>query len=254
MEQCQLFQGPVAVLCQALLAVLALSTLFYKRSREVNKIEFGIWVLNVSKQVLSLSAAHVFAILASIFISYKVHGASECSWYAVIFSVDTILGTFLTYVLHTGLTRLAKWYLIRTNAWFERGQETSSSLMNMSGFQSFCNTLATCGYYGTPPCHRKWAIQAMEWTCCVLYARCLCAVVVYLLGPSLLQGFAEQVDNIFMGHGILQLYTVMILYPLIVNIIQALVQDAILRAKSSENFSYTKIESPGIAMQGYSNG
>ena len=244
-EECRLFQGPVAVLCQALLAGLALSTLIYKRSREVDKIDLGVWVLNVSKQVISLTAAHVFAILVSIFLSYKVDGqASPCSWYVVIFSVDTILGTFLTYLLHTGVVKGTKRYLTSTNVWNENGPE---GVKHLTSCQSLCEKIATCGYYGTPPSLGTWAVQAAEWTCCILIARFICALVVYGLGPVVLEPVAEMVDGMFKGHYVLELFVVMIAYPLVINSLQALVQDAILRAKSSVKSYYTKID--GMAMQ-----
>ena len=241
-EECQILQGPVAFLCQGLLAVLAFSTLIYKRSREAHTIDLAVWILNVSKQVISLLVAHIFAILVSMFISYKVQGASACSWYVVIFSVDTMLGTFLTYLLHSGIIRGAKRYLVKTNAWNEHGPE---GMKQLTACQSLCETVATCGHYGTPLSLRKWAVQAIEWTFCVLIARLLCALVVYALGPRILEYVAEMVDGMFHSHPSLELFVVMIAYPLVVNSLQALIQDAILRAKSS--VQYNKLED--LAMQ-----
>lgn len=243
-DECQIFQGPVAFLCQALLALLVLSTLIYKRSREVDKIDLWVWILNVSKQVISLGAAHIFAILVSVFLSYKVHGASPCSWYVVIFSVDTILGTLLTYILHTVVIQGTKRYLIYVGVWKENGPD---GVRHLTLWQSLCQTVATCGYYGSPPSLGTWAVQAGEWTCCILIARFICALIVYSLGPVALEPIAEMVDSVFQGHRVLELFVVMIAYPLVINSLQALIQDAILRAKSNIKAYYTKVD--GIHMQ-----
>lgn len=238
-DECQLVQGPAAVLCQALLAVLVLSTLIYKRSREIHKIDLWVWILNVSKQVISMVAAHIFAILVSVFLSYKVQGgASPCSWYVLIFSVDTIVGTFLTYILHTEILRGAKRYLISVSAWNEHGPD---GVKHLTPWQSLCQTVATCGYYGTPPSLGTWAVQAVEWTCCILVARFICALIVFGLGPVVLEPIAEMVDAMFQGHDVLELFVVMIAYPLVINSLQALIQDAILRAKSNIKAQYTRV-------------
>ena len=226
--ECKLLQGPFALVAQAVLAVLAFSTLLYKRSRENPKIELNIWCLNVSKQVISLAAAHIFAMLVAIFVSVKVHGASECSWYLVLFSVDTMAGTGLTYLLHTGVMKLASMYV-------------SMLGQNVTHLRSICETLITCGYYGDPPSLRKWAWQSLEWTLCVLLARLICAILVFILGPTVLVYISAFVDDLFGSHGTLQLYTVMIIYPLLMNSAQALIQDAILRAKTSMFSNYTRL-------------
>jgi hypothetical protein len=226
--ECKLLQGPFALVAQAVLAVLAFSTLLYKRSRENPKIELNIWCLNVSKQIISLAAAHIFAMLVAIFVSVKVHGASECSWYLVLFSVDTMVGTGLTYLLHRSVMKLSSLYISKV------GQ-------NLTQLRSICETLITCGYYGDPPSLRKWAWQALEWTLCVLIARFICAIIVFTLGTTVLVYISAFVDDLFGTHATLQLYTVMILYPLLMNSAQALIQDAILRAKSSMFSNYTRV-------------
>ena len=67
---CRLVAGWFAGGVQGLLAVVAFSTLLFRRTRERPPLEFHTWVLNVGKQVVSLTVAHAFAIVASIFFSF----------------------------------------------------------------------------------------------------------------------------------------------------------------------------------------
>ncbi len=216
---CRLLGGWFAYGMQFMLAVVAFSTLLFRRTRERPPLEFHIWVLNVGKQVVSLTVAHAFAIVASIFFSTRTpQAASECAWYAVIFSVDTVVGTALTLILHTCVIRAAQLYVHK--------QASLSSRVRM-----VCEMVVNCGSYGSPPSLVVWAWQALEWTVCVLLARFLCATVVALLGPTLLAEIAEGIDMRFGGRQGLQLASVMILWPVLVNSAQVLLQDAVLRAK-----------------------
>lgn len=216
---CRLVAGWFAGGVQGLLAVVAFSTLLFRRTRERPPLEFHTWVLNVGKQVVSLTVAHAFAIIASIFFSTRTpHAASECAWYAVIFSVDTVVGTALTLVLHACVIRAAQLYVLK-----QPGLSSRASMV--------CEMVANCGSYGSPPSLVVWAWQALEWTLCVLLARFLCATVVAWLEPTLLAELAEAIDRRFGGRPGLQLLVVMILWPLAVNSAQVLLQDAVLRAK-----------------------
>lgn len=228
---CNLLGGPFALSLQVVLAVLAFSTLLLKRVRERPPLELSVWVLNVSKQVVSLTAAHAFAILASIVLSTRFHAASECSWYLVIFSVDTIVGTALTVLIHRVVLRAVAAYLGAASPVSPLSQMGSSASAN-NKIRRVCEVISQCGYYGSPPSVTAWAWQAGEWTVCVLLARMACALLVALLGPSLLAAIAAWVDGMFGGRIDLQLAFVMILWPLSVNSAQALVQDAILRARA----------------------
>ena len=213
---CRLLGGVFSYALQIALAVLAFSSLVIKRARERPPIELRVWVLNVSKQVVSLAAAHVFAIIASIVLSTTFHGASECAWYAVIFSVDTIVGTALTVILHKAALGAVETYLYKASP---------------SHLRMVCETVVSCGSYGNPPSLVSWGWQALEWTVCVLLARFACAMLVAVLGPGLLAATAVSIDSLFYRHRGIQLAFVMIVWPLMVNSAQALLQDAVLRAK-----------------------
>jgi len=215
---CRLLGGAFANGLQLVLAVIAFSTLLLKRARERPPLELRIWVLNVGKQVVSLTVAHAFAVVASIFVSTTLQAASECAWYAVIFSVDTVVGTALALILHKCALQAAQLYVHKQSSLSSRAR-------------SVCEMVVNCGSYGSPPSLVAWAWQALEWTLCVLLARFLCATVVAFLGPTLLAAIAEGIDQRFGGHQGLQLVSVMILWPLLVNIAQVLLQDAVLRAK-----------------------
>ena len=95
--------------------------------------------------------------------------------------------------------------------------------------ESVLDAIADCGNYGSPIKFKYWIVQTLEWSICVVIARALCGLSVFLLAPTL-QGVAHGLDNAFTGHPTLLLFFVMVCCPLLMNGMQLLLQDSVLKA------------------------
>lgn len=189
-----------------------------------------VWAMDVSKQAFSALAAHmcnmITAILAAGTVASSV--ASECSWYFIVYSVDTSIGVTLTIILHNLVTSTAR--RIQRNSYSRLQAETNpvaawGHVVNQRWF----DYLARCGYYGDPPALKPWIWQIGEWTLVTIVARALCASLVILLGRYGLVNAANFIDDLFAGHPKLLLLFVMVMCPVFMNIAQAFIQDAVLR-------------------------
>lgn len=213
--QCKLLTGPAAASAQLLLAVAAFSVLLYKRSVEHPQRPYKVWSMDVSKQVVSSAAAHgcgmVIAVLAS---RAQAHEVSSCAWYFVAFSFDTTLGVSIAIIFHKAAVKWAKQMASR------QGPDD----------MSWQKSLAECGSYGDPPSFRRFYIQLAEFSVAVIVGRVICGSMV-ILGRGILIHVAAVLDRLFYGHPTALLYFVMVMCPLCMNLIQALVQDAVLKFK-----------------------
>lgn len=169
-QTCSLLEGSWALIAQILLGMIAFSSLIVKRARENPKRPLNIWLMDVSKQAISLFIAHTFAILAAMLTTSLTHlGTSQCAWYFVMYSLDTIIGTMITYMLHTSIISALQ------AAVNDRKLQEDSTMMSLAQY------IITCGDYGDPVSLRRWFWQVIEWTFCVLSARVFCGGMVCIL-------------------------------------------------------------------------
>lgn len=220
MEECRLLQGVYALVAQALLVGIVMLSLAFKRYRERPQRPLLVWAMDVSKQVVSSGAAHVGGLAFSILAHWQTRsqGTSECSWYFVIYTMDTTLGVSLTLMMHEACLRAARSKLAR-------GLPSDGHLHVENA--SLWDDLISCGQYGQPPSIRRWLVQLVEFTSCVVTARILCGVVVLWI-KDWLAHLTASIDDAFRSHNAELLFVVMILWPLSMNIIQAWIQDHIL--------------------------
>lgn len=169
-QTCSLLEGSWALIAQILLGMIAFSTLIVKRAKEDPKRPLNIWLMDVSKQIISLFMAHTLAILAAMLTTSLTHlGTSQCAWYFVMYSLDTIIGTMITYMMHTSIISGLQ------AAVNDRKLQEGSTMMSLAQY------IITCGDYGDPVSLRRWFWQVIEWTFCVLSARIFCGGMVCFL-------------------------------------------------------------------------
>lgn len=211
--------------------------------------------MDVSKQIVGMGAAHASGLLIAIIAHNATDArASECSWYFVAFTFDTSIGVALTMLLHKAillyLRRDISLASLETNERESLWQDCTSSrdpaaildsLPPPTENESWKVAIVDCGKYGDPPLLRRWALQAGEWSCCVVVARALCGGIVAILA-SLLAVIAEGLDSVFDGHPTILLFFVMICCPLLMNAAQLLVQDAILKGRIQWGAATTAVE------------
>lgn len=166
----------------------------------------------------------------------EISSSSSCSWYFVAYTFDTTLGVLLTVLLHRLVVHQAK-ALLRISGMGKveslpdtMQNEGTKLLPGESNYkESVLDAIADCGNYGSPVKFKNWIVQTLEWSTCVVIARTLCGLSVFLLAPTL-QGVAHGLDNAFSGHPTLLLFFVMVCCPLLMNGMQLLLQDSVLKA------------------------
>ncbi|KAK9916448.1 hypothetical protein WJX75_002720 [Coccomyxa subellipsoidea] len=230
-QECKLLEGPAAASAQLLLATAAIGALVYKRQKEHPQRSLQVWGMDISKQIISAAAAHVCGIFIAILASGNGTGhVSQCAWYFVAYSFDTTLGVAVAVGIHTLAVRLC-----------------SSRAATFPHIEHhWCRCIAECGEYGTPPSWKPFLLQMAEWTGAVILARIICGSVV-IGTETVLLPIARVLDDMFWGHPVLLLFFVMIMCPLVMNVVQALVQDAVLKFKEkhSDAPSTPQEKSPG---------
>jgi len=95
-DNCKLM-GPFALFVQAVMGILVIGSLVYKRQREKPKRKWKIWALDVSKQMLGQLFVHILNIVLSDFVA-SGGGENPCSLYFLNILVDTTLGVFFIYI------------------------------------------------------------------------------------------------------------------------------------------------------------
>jgi hypothetical protein len=95
---CHLVDG-FAIVVQVLMAILAFSSLLYKRHIEDPKRPILIWALDTSKQAIAASLVHISNIGLSIVSSWLGHReGNPCVWYFLNLALDTTVGVYLLYL------------------------------------------------------------------------------------------------------------------------------------------------------------
>ena len=263
-DRCRLVAGPAAACAQLSLALVVLVALLLRRARERPRRDRKVFVFDVLKQFTSSGAAHFSGLVFSILAAAAAAGAgggggssssspperrrqqrqpSECGWYLVLFSVDTVAGSALAILFHRAAVIAAARWLERAKK-IERAHRSPPPTTAFSSSAAaaalpkpepplarFAAAVARCGDYGAPPRLDLFLPQLAEWTCAVVVARLLCGFsVLTFRGP--LSAVAAGVDDVFSSaRPSLELFSVMLVGPLLMNAAQALVQDGVLRAK-----------------------
>ena len=264
-QRCRLLAGPAAAGAQLSLVLVVLAALLLRRARERPRRDTKVFAFDVTKQFVSSGAAHfsglAFSILAAAAAAAAAAGGggsggsspqqqrrqepSECGWYLVLFSVDTVAGSALAILLHRAAVAAAARWLERAKRSERRAARLSpppppatsppsSSLPKPEPppLARFAAAVARCGDYGAPPRLDLFLPQLAEWTCSVVAARLCCGFAVWTWRKPL-SAVAAGVDDAFSSSSrpSVELFSVMLVGPLLMNAAQALVQDGVLRAK-----------------------
>ncbi|CAH7674581.1 vacuolar membrane protein-domain-containing protein [Phakopsora pachyrhizi] len=96
-ESCQLL-GPFAIAIQALMALIIMASLLFKRHRENPKRKFKIWTADVSKQVIGQAFVHMLNVWISGSTSLLPSRGNPCALYFINIFIDTTIGVFILYV------------------------------------------------------------------------------------------------------------------------------------------------------------
>ena len=195
-----------AIVVQALLALMAFSTLVVKRDRELPRRPFEIWLCDSSKQGLGAMFAHLMNVLLSLMLASNAEvewmSGNACTWYFLNVLFDTTIGVFIL----------------------------SAIMMSMR----FCyqqlqwKDLVNSGEYGGyPPKLSIWFKQLTGF----LFALALTKLVVsiMLIKIRIFAQLAEQLLSPIRDPRT-QLVVVMLVFPLVMNILQFWLIDNIIKS------------------------
>ncbi|KAI0535700.1 vacuolar membrane protein-domain-containing protein [Xylaria digitata] len=229
--ECRLL-GPFALLVQLALGGLALLSLVYKRWRERPQRPLKIWFFDVSKQVFGSVLVHIANIFMSMLTSGRFNFQLEpagvqtaarllrradapyipnpCSFYLLNLGIDTTIGIPILIVLLRVITGLA--------AYTPLGKPHES-------IQS--------GNYGNPPNAWWWLKQS------IIYFGGLFGMKIVVLLIFLILPWISRVGDWALrwteGNERLQIFFVMMLFPLLMNAIQYYIIDSFIKMRETDH-------------------
>ncbi|KAJ7129271.1 vacuolar membrane protein-domain-containing protein [Mycena epipterygia] len=199
-HSCQLL-GPIALTVQALMGVLVILSLVYKRHREKPMRPWRIWLFDVSKQVVGQLFVHLVNVLISDLVSH--HSSNNaCVFYFLNILIDTTLGVGLIYVVLRVLTFIM------------------SERLQLKGFES--------GVYGTPPSVKYWMRQAAIYVLALTTMKFMVIGLLALL-PGLFTLGAWLLSWTYTDDGD-GLQVILGIFPILMNCIQFYLIDSIIKA------------------------
>ena len=196
-DKCELMDG-FAIVIQMTLALIAFGSLLFKRHRESPQRPLVIWAMDTSKQAFAASLVH----FTNVFVSAEGTG-NPCVWYFLHLLLDTTVGVYVLSVFLSILHRLVDYFQI-------------------PDMQS--------GVYGVPPRLSVWLKQFLLFITAWLFVKLL--VVLSLAYIPLFRIIGELLLSPFksIGDPRAQIVFVMLLFPLVMNIVQAWLIDMLIKA------------------------
>ena len=195
--KCQLLDS-FAVAIQGILALVAFSSLLYKRQKEIPRRPLLIWLMDTSKQALGASMIHLLNILFSLDAE-----VNPCGQYILNILLDTTIGVYILLIIHSYL------YIFVNRYW------TISS-----------------GYYGDSPQFKIWIGQFMIYLTALISMKML---VVLIIKIGHLGGVVETL--LFSMNEHVQVILVMFIIPLIMNIVQFWLIDQGIKFFTTERYA-----------------
>lgn len=203
---CHLFDSGFSYLIQLLLGFVAFSTLVLKYYKESPRRKLSVWFKDVSKQIFGMMWGHLINMLLAIMLQKE---NDQCVAYFVNFLFDNTLGIILNVLLIYLTKRLGKKYDILA---FQSGNYGQEELVQHSR-----------KVYWT------WFSQLLVWLLIIAFVKVfLFFTLIYPLRVYLLQAGSAILYGITTDENI-ELVIVMVIVPLIINIIQFLIQDKYLK-------------------------
>lgn len=175
------------IFLQIFLAIASLSVLIIKRSIETRKRIWKVWVMDVSKQVITACIGH----LINLFISEKIgkEYMNQCNWYFINLITDVLIGTFLN---------------IMAFKQFESYFSNSEKYKFVSG-----------EYYRGNSCG-EWFYQTVIWFVITNMVKCFMVLLLFM-NLEFFSFFSSWILAPFLINPRIELIYVMILAPVLLN-------------------------------------
>ncbi|KAK6538896.1 hypothetical protein TWF694_010453 [Orbilia ellipsospora] len=223
--QCELL-GSFALLVQAALGALALTSLVYKRWRERPQRPVKIWFFDASKQVVGSILVHIANLVLALLSSGKFdttphpsrlvrrdddYHPNPCSFYLLNLAIDTTVGiAILIYALRI-ITRLCE--MLPPDNSFSYG--------------------ITSGDYGSPPKASNWIKQSIIYFAGLMVMKFIVAIL-FAIFPIVLGKFGDFLLGWTEGNRKVQIAFVMFIFPLIMNAVQYYIIDIFIKKQETK--------------------
>ncbi|KAH9943145.1 vacuolar membrane protein-domain-containing protein [Epithele typhae] len=201
-RSCRLL-GPTALIVQALMGVLVILSLVYKRHRETPKRPWRIWLFDVSKQIVGQMFVHGVNVLISDVVAH-LSTANACVLYFLNILIDTTFGVGIIYVLLQAMTHVL------------------TVKLHFKGFES--------GVYGTPPAISYWFRQTAVYVLALTTMK-LVVVSLFAVLPAIFD-FGEWLLGFLGTSDAAQVIFTMGLFPIMMNILQFWLIDSIVKGST----------------------
>ncbi|KAJ9477371.1 Vacuolar membrane protein [Pseudozyma hubeiensis] len=227
-DNCKLM-GPFALFVQAIMGILVIGSLVYKRQREKPKRKWKIWALDISKQMLGQLFVHILNVILSDFVA-SGGGENPCSLYFLNILVDTTVGVFFIYVALKYVT----YYLTERLGLegFVSGQYTPPLPSIVPAPSGEPGSSAQAGadrraFRRGRPRIEYWLKQLASYLF-VLFLMKMAVLVIFALFPFLFD-VGSWILGFFGSHKDVQVLFSMALFPLAMNVLQFWLIDSLLR-------------------------
>ncbi|CDO77017.1 hypothetical protein BN946_scf184380.g2 [Trametes cinnabarina] len=204
-RSCRLL-GPTALVVQALMGVLVILSLVYKRHRETPKRPWRIWLFDVSKQIIGQMFVHGVNVLISGVVA-DLSSGNACVLYFLNILLDTTFGVGVIYLILHVMT-----YLLTEKC-------------HLKGFES--------GVYGTPPRINYWLRQSAVYVFALTMMKLL--VVALFAALPVIFKVGEWLLTFLGPSDAAQVIFTMGLFPIMMNVLQFWLIDSIV--KGSGNYA-----------------
>ncbi|KAF3207110.1 hypothetical protein TWF679_008461 [Orbilia oligospora] len=201
--ECELL-GSFALLVQAALGLLALSSLVYKRWRERPQRPVKIWFFDVSKQVVGSVLVHIANLVLALLSSGKFDTTPHPS------RLTTVGIAILIYSLRA-ITYLCE--LLPPDNPFSYG--------------------ITSGDYGSPPKASSWIKQSVLYFAGLMFMKLIVAIL-FAIFPIALGKFGDFLLGWTEGNRRVQIAFVMFIFPLIMNAVQYYIIDIFIKKQETK--------------------
>ncbi|KAK6333314.1 hypothetical protein TWF718_011131 [Orbilia javanica] len=224
--ECELL-GSFALLVQAALGFLALSSLVYKRWRERPQRPVKIWFFDVSKQVVGSVLVHIANLVLALLSSGKFdttphpsrlmrrddeYHPNPCSFYLLNLAIDTTVGIAILIYSLRAITYLCE--LLPPDNPFSYG--------------------ITSGDYGNPPKASSWIKQSILYFAGLMFMKLIVAIL-FAIFPLVLGKFGDFLLGWTEGNRKVQIAFVMFIFPLIMNAVQYYIIDIFIKKQETKS-------------------
>lgn len=213
-SSCEL-NGDAGIAIQFSMGALIILVLTYKRFREKPRRHWKIWLLDVSKQMMSAFAAHVCNVGLATLLTQATDdsNADVCGWYFITILFDTTLGVVICYLLLSGVNKL----FVKGN--LERFASGNYYRVNAGNtFQKKSVEIDYC----------VWFVQLLIWNFIVVLSKLALFGIQYVLQDFLVDWTASLFSGLS-DQPIVKLVIVMMIVPTIMNSFQFWIQDSFLK-------------------------